>query len=354
MTHVFIVQQQAVVMSTVAVAPSPGMHSIKQQYRISADLFTDVQKVKHHVKPSVSQDSQLSSATALHSHAAVGQQPGQQPGQWGQDEEEVTSPLQLGSHAESVGGDPPLTPAPLQAQPMQLDSTHHQTDMDIDSPADSNIGQTAMAEGDHEGHAEGGYSGPSCAWPKAGTAASSDSCTWPKAGTAAAANSCAWPKTGASFTSPKEYHAADFTDHSMQERLEAGRHATVSDQPATHDSQASGVHTHSMTHSPAASFLEEQGQYAAALRQHATSPGHHGSALRHHGSALGQHGTGPGQQAALWQGQLGEPGSPGAPMQLAASTAAMLSLAQQANQSGGSVQHSKRKQAGELLALPPI
>lgn len=230
---------------------------------------------------------------------------------------------------------------------MQSDSTHYQPDMDVDSPADFAADQTPMTGTYSEGGPNQEYAEPSCAWPKAGMdAAQTDSCVWPQAKAYAAANSCAWPKASASCTNPKQHNAADYAlaDTSMQERLDTGRHATASDQSAANEEQASGRYMHSMSNSPAP---EEQGHYGTALGQHAnTGAGQYENASGlHRQSASGQDGP-----RALWQGQLGQPGSPGAPMQLAASTAAMLSLVQQANQPGGSMQQGKRKQAGECLA----
>ena len=138
----------------------------------------------------------------------------------------------------------------------------------------------------------------------------------------------------------KQHAAADYavTDASMHDRFDTGRHATASAQPAVNEDQASDRRMHSVSNRPAP---EDQG---ASLGQHAhTVAGQYESASGLHRQPAPEQ-DGP---KAIWQGHLGQPGSPAAPMQLAASTAAMLSLVQQANQPAGSMQQGKRKQAGE-------
>lgn len=296
-----------------------------------------MQKPKHHSRPSVSQDSQLSSATALghpHSHAALTQQ------QESQGEEEVTSPLQLGSHA-AAGAGPHAKPYALpESQPMQLDTaSEHQTDMELDSPADPNASQTPIAASYNAVGSDQGYVA---------------SCGWAKGFSNVEVNRNDWAKAGSSFNNPQQHASADYvgSSNSPQERRNAGQYASVSDQSCVDELPASDA----TMHSGSGSSVSPEGQPGAAQGQHATAPGQHATAQRQHAAALGQHATAPGQhatalgqhgQTALWQGQLGEAGSLVAPIQSVASPAAMLSLMQQANLPQG-----KRKQAGKPAHIP--
>lgn len=266
-----------------------------------------MQKPKHPAKPSVSQDSQLSSTTALHphSHAAHAQQQNRQ------EEEEVSSPLQLGNimtphmatgqHAQSL--------VPSESQPMQLDTdTEQNTDMEVDSTADVNAAHMQVPALHSATQSDQGYAAR-CGWPQGRSHAEPDRCDWPQGGSHTGTDCCDWPKAVQSFSIPMQQHAA------MQGRGDAGQHATVSGQSVSHELGLPDGNMHSGG-SPVPSMHEGQ-----------------------HGAALGQHG-----HTGLWQGQLGDGASQIVPTQLAASPAALLSLMQQAN-----VPQGKRKQAGTIV-----
>lgn len=254
-----------------------------------------LQRGKHHSKPSVSEDSQVSSATQLQapgSHAA-------NAARQHEHEDEVTSPHMgsTASHHAALQGQPmqPSRHASAQAQPMQLDDSHQhgtQAQMDIDSPPEPDSTSSLVS---------GGMVIPQGTVPK-----------------------CSWPKAGAGGANVRQQHAggSDLSDAALLERLDTGYEASASSQSAA---QASETHTHSTPHSPAQHVLAQpQGQFGEGLAQ--------------------------GSQAGLWQGQVQPPGGPGSPIHHAASTAAMLALAQQASQSAAvGLQQSKRKHTGTAI-----
>ena len=184
-----------------------------------------LQRGKHHSKPSMSEDSQLSSATHMgptRSHAAGADR------QHEDEEDEVTSPQHMGSHTGTNGAH--------QGQPMQLGShaAPFPQPMQLDSPYQQADAHTQM---DTDSHSEAGHSPSSSSHG----GLLSQGVPAPK---------CSWQKASAVGAHARQHHAAgvDMSDAALLDRLDANHHASVSSRPAA---QASDAPMYGMASNPA-------------------------------------------------------------------------------------------------------